>query len=80
MVVSQPASARVLGHVAPIPWVAAETARLLVGQSVNEDSAGRAGEMAVARATPLSMNEYKVQLARTAVKRAILKAVGQFTS
>lgn len=66
----------VMGHVAPIPWVAAETARLLVGQAVNEDSAGRAGDMAVSRATPLSMNEYKVQLARTAVKRAILKAAG----
>jgi hypothetical protein len=34
--------------------------------------------MAVARATPLSMNEYKVQLARTAVKRAVLKAAGQW--
>ncbi len=66
----------VMGHVAPIPWVAAETARLLVGQPVNEDSAGRAADMAVARATPLSMNEYKVQLARTAVKRSILKAAG----
>jgi xanthine dehydrogenase YagS FAD-binding subunit len=64
----------VLGHVAPIPWVAQEAARLLVGHAVSEDSAQRAGDMAVARATPLSMNEYKVQLARTAVKRAILKA------
>lgn len=68
----------VLGHVAPIPWVAQEAARLLVGQTVTEDSAQHAGDMAVARATPLSMNEYKVQLARTAVKRAILKAAGQW--
>lgn len=66
----------VLGHVAPIPWVAQEAARMLVGQSVNEELAQRAGDMAVSRATPLSMNEYKVQLARTAVKRAILKAAG----
>jgi hypothetical protein len=35
--------------------------------------------MAVSRATPLSQNEYKVQLARTAVKRAILKAAGLLT-
>lgn len=68
----------VLGHVAPIPWVAQEAARLLIGQTVNEDSAQRAGDMAVGRATPLSMNEYKVQLARTAVKRAILRAAGQW--
>ena len=32
----------------------------------------------VVSATPLSMNEYKVQLTRTAVKRAILKAAGQW--
>ena len=33
-------------------------------------------EAAVARATPLSQNAYKVQLARTAVKRAVLLAAG----
>ena len=32
-------------------------------------------DIAVARATPLSMNQYKVQMARTAVKRALLRAV-----
>jgi xanthine dehydrogenase YagS FAD-binding subunit len=68
----------VLGHVAPIPWLAQDAARFLVGQAVTEDSAERAGDMAVSRATPLSMNEYKVQLARTAVKRAILKAAGHW--
>ena len=57
---------------------AQEAARLLVGQTVTEESAQRAGEMAVARATPLSMNDYKIQLSRTAVKRAILKAAGQW--
>lgn len=67
----------VLGHVAPIPWLAQDAARMLVGQAVTVDSAQRAGDLAVSRATPLSMNEYKVQLARTAVKRAILKAAGQ---
>ncbi len=35
-----------------------------------------AGDAAVARATPLSENGYKVQLARVAVKRAILLAAG----
>lgn len=68
----------VMGHVAPIPWVATAAASFLIGSPVNEETAGRAGDMAVAAATPLSMNEYKVQLARTAVKRAILKAAGQY--
>ncbi len=67
----------VLGQVAPIPWVAAEAARSLIGNSVTAATAEAAGDIAVANATPLSMNEYKVQLARTAVKRAILKAAGQ---
>jgi xanthine dehydrogenase YagS FAD-binding subunit len=67
----------VLGHVAPVPWVAADAARFLVGRQVTEETAAITGDMAVAKATPLSMNEYKVQLARTAVKRAVLKAAGQ---
>ncbi len=67
----------VMGHVAPVPWLANDAARLLIGQSLNDDTAGIAADAAVARATPLSMNDYKVQLARTAVKRALLKAVGK---
>ena len=35
-----------------------------------------AAKAAVQGATPLSQNAYKVQIARTAVKRAILKAAG----
>ena len=66
----------VMGHVAPVPWIAHEAGRLLVGRPVNEETAATAGDMAIAAATPLSMNDYKVQLARTAVKRAVLKAAG----
>ena len=65
----------VMGHVAPVPWIAHEAARLLLGRPLNEETAGMAADAAIAHATPLSMNEYKVQLARTAVKRALLKAV-----
>jgi len=67
----------VMGHVAPVPWLANDAARLLIGQPLNDDTAGMAADAAVSRATPLSMNDYKVQLARTAVKRALLKAVGK---
>jgi xanthine dehydrogenase YagS FAD-binding subunit len=67
----------VLGHVAPTPWVSHDAAQALVGKVIDERSAQAAGDAAVARATPLSENDYKVQIARTAVKRAILRAAGQ---
>jgi xanthine dehydrogenase YagS FAD-binding subunit len=68
-------SARVvIGYVAPIPWRSAEAERALVGKSLSEDAAKAAAEAALQNATPLSHNAYKVQLAKVAVKRAILKA------
>ena len=69
-------AAVVLGHVAPTPWVAAEAAQFLVGKTIDEDVAAEAGKIALANAAPLSRNGYKVQLARVAVKRALLKAAG----
>ena len=68
-------SARVvMGQVAPVPWPSPEAAAALTGQALNEDVAWAAGKAAVAQATPLSKNAYKVQLARVAVKRALLRA------
>ena len=68
-------SARVvLGHVAPVPWPSPEAEEALKGKSVDEDTAWEAGKAALSKATPLSKNAYKVQLARVAVKRAILRA------
>ena len=66
----------VLGAVAPVPWVSQEAAQALVGKSINEQTADAAGQAAVSIAKPLSRNAYKVQLTRTAVKRAILQAAG----
>ncbi len=69
-------SARVvLGHVAPMPWPSPEAEAALAGKTISESVADEAGKAAVAKATPLSKNGYKVQLARVAVKRAILAAV-----
>jgi xanthine dehydrogenase YagS FAD-binding subunit len=69
-------SARVvLGHVAPVPWPSPEAERALIGQPVNKDTAHKAAEAALTHARPLSHNAYKVQLARVAATRAILKAV-----
>jgi xanthine dehydrogenase YagS FAD-binding subunit len=70
-------SARVvMGHVAPIPWLSPEAEKALAGKSISEETARTAAEAALEKATPLSQNAYKVQLARVAVRRAILKAGG----
>ena len=69
-------SARVvLGHVAPVPWPSPEAEAALAGKTINEDVAWQAGKAALSKATPLSKNAYKVQLARVAIKRAVLRAV-----
>ncbi len=67
----------VLGHVAPTPIVAEAAAKGLSGKTIDEATAEAAGKAAVADAKPLSGNEYKVQLAKVAVKRALLMAAGK---
>ena len=69
----------VLGHVAPTPWVSTPAADTLRGWMIDANLAEAAGAAAVAEATPLSNNAYKVQLAKVAVKRAILRAAGHET-
>lgn len=64
----------VMGHVAPVPWRSTEAAQLLLDKAITEDVAEAAGNVAVTQAKTLSGNGYKVQLARVAVKRAILRA------
>jgi xanthine dehydrogenase YagS FAD-binding subunit len=69
------ASARVvLGHVAPVPWPAPEAEKFLAGKAVTAKTAEEAGAAAVTAARGLSQNGYKIQLAKVAVKRAILRA------
>jgi xanthine dehydrogenase YagS FAD-binding subunit len=67
----------VLGHVAPTPWVSTAASQALYSLPITPETAAFAGEVAVREATPLSQNEYKVQLAKTSVARALLKATGQ---
>lgn len=66
----------VLGQVAPSPWTAKEAEALLQGKTIDRAVAEQAGEAAVQGAKPLSRNRYKIQLARVAVKRAVLAAAG----
>jgi xanthine dehydrogenase YagS FAD-binding subunit len=71
------ASARVvLGAVAPIPWRSKAAEAALTGKPLNEQTAAAAGDAAVSEAKPMSGNAYKVQIAKTAVKRAIMNAAG----
>ena len=71
-------SARVvLGAVAPVPWRSEDAERALAGKPLNEQTATEAADAAVRAAQPMNRNGYKVQIARTAVKRAILEAAGQ---
>jgi xanthine dehydrogenase YagS FAD-binding subunit len=70
-------SARVvLGAVAPVPWRSKPAEAALAGKPLNAETAAAAAEAAVSEAKPMSGNAYKVQIARTAVKRALLNAAG----
>jgi len=64
----------VLGSVAPVPWLSPEAAQALQGKTIDERVSGDAATAALKNARALSHNAYKIQLARVAVKRAILKA------
>ncbi len=64
----------VMGHVAPVPWIAEAAAKSLEGKAITPETAAAAGEAAVAGAKPLSQNAYKIQIARVCVKRALLEA------
>jgi xanthine dehydrogenase YagS FAD-binding subunit len=69
----------VMGAVAPVPWRSEAAEAALTGKRVSEETAMLAANAAVEGAKPMSNNKYKVQIARTAVKRAILKAGGMKT-
>jgi len=64
----------VMGHVAPIPWRSKEAEAALVGKAISEETAKAAGDAAVTGAKSLSGNGYKIQLAKVAVKRAVVEA------
>jgi xanthine dehydrogenase YagS FAD-binding subunit len=69
------AEARIaLGAVAAGPVRAKKAEEMLVGRPVDEKSAADAAEAALAGAKPLSMNAYKIEIAKTLVKRAILQS------
>jgi xanthine dehydrogenase YagS FAD-binding subunit len=69
-------SARVvLGAVAPVPWRSAAAEAVLKGKNLTDQVAAEAADAAVKSAVPMSQNAYKVQLTRTTLIRALMRAV-----
>ena len=61
-----------LGAVAPGPVRVKTAEEMMIGRPINEDTASKAAEEALAGAKPLSKNAYKVEIAKILVKRAII--------
>ena len=61
-----------LNAVAPKPYRAVKAEEALAGKAINEANATAAGEAAVADAKPFEAGKYKVQIAKTLVKRALM--------
>jgi xanthine dehydrogenase YagS FAD-binding subunit len=69
-------SARIaLNAVAPKPYRAVKAEAAIKGKPVNEANAEAAGVAAVEEAKPFPATKYKVQIAKTLVKRALLATV-----
>ena len=65
-------AAVVLGAAAAVPWRADAAAQALIGRHIDDIVAADAAHAAVAHATPLAGNAYKVPLFETLVRRAVL--------
>ncbi len=65
----------VLGGIAPKLWRAKEAEELLRGQPLDEPLRADAGAAALAGARPPSRNAYKVDMARGAIRDAVLALV-----
>ncbi|MCX8033334.1 MAG: FAD binding domain-containing protein [Thermoleophilia bacterium] len=66
-----------LNSVFGVPLRLPQAERSLVGRAVDEEAAAQAADTAVEGAFSLPGNKYKVQIARTLVKRAILACAGR---
>lgn len=70
-------AAVVLGAAAPVPYRARGAESALTGRRITDDAARGAATAAIAGATPLTKNAYKVPVFEALVRRAILGAAGQ---
>jgi xanthine dehydrogenase YagS FAD-binding subunit len=65
----------VLGGVAPTPWRAPKAEQFLRGKKIDEETAQKAGEIALEGAKPLKDNVYKIGMAKLLIQRALLASV-----
>ncbi|HEX7652926.1 MAG TPA: FAD binding domain-containing protein [Verrucomicrobiae bacterium] len=65
-----------LGSIAPVPHQVAEANAYLEGKPITEEVAGQAADLILKNAKPLALNAYKMPLAHTLIRRAILKLKG----
>ncbi len=63
-----------LGHVAPVPWLAREAAELLENQVPSLELFAKAADAALASATPLAGNAYKVPLCKGLLREVLHRA------
>lgn len=61
-----------LNAVAPKPYRAVKAEAAIAGKPINEANAKAAGLAAVAETKPFPAAKYKIQIAKTLVKRALL--------
>lgn len=64
----------VLGGVAHKPWRSEEAEAALAGKPASEESFRAAADLALREAKPLAHNGYKVELAKRAIVRALMRA------
>lgn len=69
-------AAIVLGAAAPYPYRAKAAEAQLCGGAISEETARAAAKAAVADATPLAKNAYKVPIFEAIIRRTILRAAG----
>lgn len=65
----------ILGAVAPVPWRSTAAESALTGREITAEAAEAAAKAAIAGASPLSRNGYKLSLLEVLVRRAVLRAV-----
>ena len=65
----------VLGAASPVPVRSESAENILVNNGISENSAIKAAEASMEKATPLEKNGYKVTIFKSILKRAILKTV-----
>lgn len=64
----------VLGSVAHKPWRSREAEAVLAGKAASAENFRQAAEVALREARPLTHNAYKVELAKRAIVRALMRA------